>query len=293
MRIVVTGGSGLIGSWLVDRLVRRGDDVISVSKSVSPHQHGLSKPTSEVVGDLANLDLVKQVMSGGVDAVVHLAANVAPAGVPARDLLISNALSTLIVLEAAADEGIRVAVIASSISILGMAWAPNLIAPDFVPVDEGHPLRPTEGYALAKEFDEAIARMVANRWGMTVIALRFSYVGTENMIEDRLQNSKNDVRLATVLARELWGYLDVRDAAIAIDQALLAAMSARVSGAVVLNVVADDVLSDEELPALLARWFPSVALTELRHRGAYDVTRARLKLGFEAVHLRKRFTLPR
>lgn len=288
MRILITGGGGLIGRAVVDRLVRDGNEVVSVvRKPFAPDPaDGLAVATTEVVGDASDVALLDSAMTG-VQAVVHLAAIPAPVGHSAAELLEANAVTTMAVLEAAAGHGVKTAVIASSVSALGMAWADTLMHPVYVPIDEDHPLRPTEGYALSKEDDEAAARMAARRWDMTVVAFRFPFTATSSMIEHRAAEVAGDPAQALAGAKELWAYLDVRDAAAAVGLAIEAAESGRISGSLVLNAIADDVLVDRPIAELLAEWHPDVPVRPGGGRGGYAVDRARRLIGFEARHLRQ------
>lgn len=127
MKILVTGGAGLIGRYVVDRLVNSEHDVVAVVRAASAPstEEGLKRATSEVVGDVSDVELMNWVMPG-VESVVHLAAIPAPPGHTARELLVANSITTMTVFEAAAAHGVTSVVMASSISILGMAWSdPN------------------------------------------------------------------------------------------------------------------------------------------------------------------------
>jgi nucleoside-diphosphate-sugar epimerase len=280
MRIFVTGGAGLVGRAVVEQLSSRGHEIVSLVRRRSPAP--LPPGVSEEVADARDADAVDAFMDGA-DAVVHLAAIPAPGDRTTLELVNANSLATLAVLEAAGRRGVSPVVIASSISALGMAWSDELMHPLVLPVGEDHPLRPTEGYGLSKEIDEAAARMAARRWGTTVIAMRLPFTGTAEMLRER--SAARDTATELSLAKELWGYLDVRDAAAAVELALRAARDGRVSGAHVLNICADDVLPDEPLAALTARWHPNSPITGEVSRGAYATRAAEALIGFRATHL--------
>jgi hypothetical protein len=72
MRIVVTGGSGKAGRWLVEDLRARDHDVLNVDIKHDGSAHGLC-----VLADLSDLGQVYELVAGA-DAVVHLAAIPAP-----------------------------------------------------------------------------------------------------------------------------------------------------------------------------------------------------------------------
>ncbi len=50
---------------------------------------------------------------------------------------------------------------------IGRQWPP-----DYLPVDETHPLRPRDAYGLGKEMIERMARLFARRGGFTCVCLR-------------------------------------------------------------------------------------------------------------------------
>ncbi|PDQ36158.1 MAG: hypothetical protein B5766_03225 [Candidatus Lumbricidophila eiseniae] len=282
VRVVMTGARGLIGSWAADELVRAGHEVVSVIREKSEVAEGLLLAQEEVIADAGDPRVLKRVCDGA-DGLVHLAAIPSPVGSTARELIEANTVTTVNVLEAAGEGGITAAVIASSASVLGMAWCKDLMAPCYLPVDEHHPLRPTEGYALSKEADEAAARMASRRWGMSIFALRFPFTHTRDVLLARATDPSAEQEFS--LARELWGYLDVRDAAQAIRLCLDVASDESTRECTVLNIMADDVLINEELAVLMKQWHPSVGDIPGTIRGAYDVSRAAARIGFRAEHL--------
>jgi nucleoside-diphosphate-sugar epimerase len=87
----------------------------------------------------------------------------------------------------------------------------------------------------------------------------------------------------SILANELWAYLDIRDAA----RAFALALERDLAGSHVINVMAPDTNSPEPTADLLARFH---AATRLRRRihgrdVPFDLRRASDLLGFEAEHL--------
>lgn len=279
MRVLFTGGRGLLGRWAINELVHSGHRVVSVVRTNSrPPQDGLLNPYKEVIGDARDPRLMAE-LCAEADVVVHFAAVPAPVGHTATDLLLANTVSTMAVLEAAGEAGVRGVVVASSISVLGMAWSPNLLAPLTLPIDEAHPLRPAEGYALSKECDEAAARMAARRWRMPVLSLRFPFSNTREKIMERAA----DPAQQEVLAKELWGYLEATDAARATRLAAEFVFSNTSADAEALNIVADDTCSRRSLADLIREWYPGLGGAGLaKVRGAYDTGAAERLIGFRA-----------
>lgn len=71
MRVLVTGGGGFLGTAIVQRLVARGDEVVSVTRSAYPHLEVLGVTCAR--GDIAEAGVVERAAEG-CDAIIHVAA---------------------------------------------------------------------------------------------------------------------------------------------------------------------------------------------------------------------------
>ncbi|MBB6729542.1 NAD-dependent epimerase/dehydratase family protein [Cohnella zeiphila] len=242
MRIAVTGGSGKLGTWVVEELLRQGYQVVSLDERRSDKIH-----CKQLKVDLSDLGQVVGGLSGA-DAVLHLAAIPAPLGYPDSYIFANNVLSTYNVLDAAAMLGIRNVVAGSSESVFGFAWAPKRFDPLYFPIDENHPVLPREIYGLSKEVGERTGEMFARRTGMQVTFLRYSTIVAPAEYE------RLNVREPERYKHTMWSYIDIRDAV----QASLAALRSEAGGYHALNVTSDDTLSDRPTEELLDRFYPAV-----------------------------------
>ena len=276
MRVLVTGGSGTLGRALIHMLADGGHEVVSGDlRPLDPEERGLAWQR-EV--DLSDVGQVAGTMAG-CDAVVHLGAIAEPYRHPDERVFRNNVLSTFAMLQAAMLLGVGKAVVASSISALGPAWAPVRSFPLYAPVDEDHPLRPQDPYGLSKEVDERTCAMFHRRCGMSVLALRLHRVtrpGDARELAETLQDRPEG------WARNLWGYVDVRDAA----QACALCLQAENLGFEVFNVTAADTLSAVPTEELIRRYCPGV---EIRHRiegteSAWSLEKAGRLLGYHPRH---------
>jgi nucleoside-diphosphate-sugar epimerase len=265
-RVLVTGAAGNLGGAVRDELTAHGIQVVAVDRT--PGQ-GITQV------DLRDLDAVRAA-ARGCDAAIHLAAYPAPGIVADNDLFTNNTLATFHVLTAAAEQGMAAVVIASSISAYGMTFAHRPFSPRYVPIDEDHPMTPQDAYGLSKVIDEQTALMMTRAHPMSVVALRFHWVTDPGRARDRARrlNSTSD---HPVSVRELWSYIDRRDAAAACRRALAVR-----DGFHALNICAADTLSDTPTSELLARHHPE---TEIRadldpHRSPWSTDRAREVFGF-------------
>lgn len=280
MRVLVTGAGGGIGRFVVAELVAHGHAVVALDRAAEQVPAGDGGAERVHVGDCRDAGLVRAA-TAGADAVVHLAGVPRPDLVPDVELFAGNTQATFTVLDEAVRAGVRRVVTASSVSALGLAWGSGAMSPLYVPVDARHPLRPEEAYALAKQVDEATEEMFHRRHGITVLALRFPFTTTADEIAQRAALVAAD---PTEGSKELWAYLDVRDAA----RACRLAVEAEAEGFHPIHVVADDTLASLPTEQLIERFHPA---TELRaplpgRRTAYDTAAAVSLLGFRAAHPR-------
>jgi UDP-glucose 4-epimerase len=145
-KVLVTGGGGFIGSNLVRRLLRRGDDVRvldNFSTGSRSNLEGLEHDVEVIEGELRSYERVHNAVRG-VELVFHVGAlGSVPRSV--QDPLTTSAVNvegTLNVLLAARDEGIRRVIYASSSSVYGSAVE--------LPAREGAPVDPISPYGVAK-----------------------------------------------------------------------------------------------------------------------------------------------
>jgi nucleoside-diphosphate-sugar epimerase len=263
MRIVVTGGSGKGGRWVVRDLRERGHDVINVDVVHDGSAHGLC-----VRADLTDLGSVLEVTSGA-DAVVHFAAIPAPDIRPAGETFRNNTLSTYNVFSAAVQQRVGRVVWASSETVLGLPFDDP---PAFAPIDETHPPRPETSYALAKLIGETMADQFARQSGIPFLGLRISNI-MEPADYARFPTWQDE---PGVRRWNLWGYVDARDVA----QAVRLGLEADVRGADVCIVAAADTCMETDSADLMAEEFPTVdmrrAVTGRETLLAIDLARSML-----------------
>jgi UDP-glucose 4-epimerase len=233
---------------------------------------------ADVRGDDGAIDLLDRHAVAqslrGADAIIHCAAIPSPENIVPADLVQNNTMSTFNALEEAWQAGIRLAVLASSGSIYGTAWAPEPLTQPYLPVDEDSPLQYVDPYALTKDFLERMGQMYARR-GMTVTALRFQWILTTEEVRE-LADTVPEVDGA----RNLWGYVDLDDAARACVLALSPSPDRAPFEA--LLIAARDTRVREPTGSLLDQYSPQ---SERRAAvpgtaGAFDCSRAARVIGW-------------
>ncbi len=269
MRIVVTGGTGKGGKWVVRELRDAGHDVLNVDVRHDGSPHGQC-----LVADLTDLGQALDSLSGA-DAVVHFAAIPAPELRPVGETFRINAMSTYNVFAAAEQHRLRRVVWASSETVLGL---PFDTPPSFAPIDESIEPRPESSYALSKLVGETMAIQFARRTGIGFLGMRISNI----MDPEDYANFPSFWDDARIRKWNLWGYVDARDVATAARLGL----ETDIEGAQVCIVAAADTVMTRPSADLMAEVFPSVPLRrEVRGRETLlAIDGARRLLGYEPAH---------
>ena len=181
-RIVVTGGAGLIGSHLADRL-RADNDVVVADDLSKGTRERVPDGVEFVAADLTDADDVERLVTEDVDVVFHLAAYTDTNYERPRQLFEENSAMTYNLLERMDDVGVDNVVFTSSSTVYGEAPRPT-------PEDYA-PLEPISVYGASKLTDEALLSTYAHSQGMTVWCFRFAnIVGPKqrgNVIPDFVQ----------------------------------------------------------------------------------------------------------
>ena len=170
--VLVTGATGLLGGWLVRRLVAEGADVVALVRDWVPRSNLLSSElvarVTMVRGDVRDQDLLERTMGEyEVDTVFHLAAQTI-VGVANRNpvsTLDTNIRGTWALLEAARRSPlVRSIVTASSDKAYGDH--------EKLPYDESAALKGEHPYDASKSCSDLIARMYAVTFGVPVAITR-------------------------------------------------------------------------------------------------------------------------
>ena len=278
-RVAVTGSHGKLGRTVVRHLREIGLDVLAIDRAGGDPRE---VDGEFLVVDLTDYGQVVEALTGGVDehaaveAVVHLAAIPAPGMRTNAATYANNSAATYNVFAACRAARIDRIVWASSETVLGL---PFDTAPPYAPVDEESPPRPESTYALNKTLEEEMARHFC-RWqpDMVAVGLRFSnvmdvtdYAEFPSFDADPHQRRWN-----------LWGYIDARDGAQAVEKAL----AHDVPGSDVFVIANADTVMTRSSESLMAEVYPDVPLTkELgEHETLLGIDKARRVLGYVPRH---------
>lgn len=276
MKVLLTGAAGRIGKHVARELLDHEHEVRALDRVAIPAE--IRFDVEVVYADLGDrLELLRSAQ--GCDAIVHLAAIPSPAH-GEDGIFPVNVTGTQWILAAAEANGITRVVMASSCTAYGFAFALQPLEPQYLPVDEDHPLLPQDMYGLSKMVNEETAKAYARR-GVNTICLRMPHVmqlpGERPQWRRRhLSNSFN------MHSADLWSYVAVEDAA----RAFRLSVESQLTGFHVFNISARDSFGRGDVRQAVKEYFPNLAsyAEELTHDAPlYSTVRARDVLGFEAA----------
>jgi len=176
MRALVTGGSGFIGSNLVDALVERGDEVTVIDDLSTGRRQNLEGAVSRGA-ELCVVDVRDRAEVGAVfaratpEVVFHMAAQIdvrRSMADPMTDMRI-NVGGTINVLDAARGSGVRRVV---NTSTGGAIYGEGKI----LPAPEDHPVAPESPYGLSKFCAEGYCDLYHRMHGLSTVSLRYGNV---------------------------------------------------------------------------------------------------------------------
>jgi UDP-glucose 4-epimerase len=280
--VLVTGGLGQSGRWLVDRLA---DDyeVVCADRAHPGFGEQGNRAIQFRALDLTDRGAVFDLVTGvAPDAVVHWGAIPVAGRHPGGDVFENNTLAAYNVLAAAGRVEARV-VQASSDGAYGFFGAAETPVPDELPITEEHALRPEDDYGLSKVAAEEVAKSVSRRDGVAVASIRPSWIQYPGQYPCRDEGYTSDLAAG---AGNYWSYVDIRDVVGLVRVALLGTKDGRIEGHEAFNCVAPDNALGEELTGLMQEFYGSLPedCAVDGDASAYSVAKAEAVLGWTPQH---------
>jgi len=166
-KILITGGTGFIGSHLANKL-SKNNEVIVYDNLSRCSQIKLNENIKFIKGDICDIETLNQVDSD-IDIIYHLAAvsRVLESIENPRKCFDVNVNATFNVVEFAGKIGSKL-VFSSSREVYGDA--------QYIPVDEGHPHNPKNPYGASKLAGELVVRIMSEIYGIQHTIIRLSNV---------------------------------------------------------------------------------------------------------------------
>ena len=283
MKILVTGALGKVGRATVAAAQQAGHDVTATDQA--PPAYGPTDPSAApyIRADLTDhgqtVDVVARVRP---DAVVHTAGIPEPFQDTEVAVFDTNLPVLFHVVEAVRTVGVPRLVVMSSETATGYMTGDPVLLPDYLPVDEDHPLRPREAYALTKVLGEhlldALVRRRDSAVPVTAVSIRPSLVTTGEMYDGFIRRTREAEPAPSF---NQWTFVDADDLG---DLALRAA-TADTPGHEVVYAAQPDNLRGEPLADLVAKAYgddaPPVGDLERPDAGALSIAKARRLFGWE------------
>jgi UDP-glucose 4-epimerase len=308
MRVVVTGGSGRAGEYIIAEMAAHGWEVINADRNPpgpiagggdeAKNERGPS--TSSGRADRGAQDAQTEWQSpalfwqvdvtdfgdvvnavAGADAVIHMAAIPAPNHMPENQLFRINMLSSWNVLEACEVHGVKRVVMASSVNALGAGWGEHTYPPLYFPVDESHPTRVEDAYSQSKWLGEQMAQAFIRRGHIKQVAnMRFHGLwDPATAVAHRERGDKKETSGRRGMG--LWSWTGRHDAA----RACRLAIENDFEGAEAFFINASDTVLDIPTVDAIRKEYPGVPLRKpIEGFGsALDISKAKRILGWEPV----------
>ncbi|HET7324292.1 MAG TPA: NAD-dependent epimerase/dehydratase family protein [Halococcus sp.] len=207
-RVLVTGGAGLVGSHLTERLLC--DNEVVVADDLSKGERERVPDGAEFIeADMTDPEDVAAVITSDLDCVFHFAAYTDTNYANPRQLFEENGAMTYNVLERMADVGVSNIAFTSSSTVYGEAPMPT-------PEDYA-PLEPISIYGASKLADEGILSTYAHSHGFTVWLFRFANIvgpyQRGNVVPDFIEKLEDNPDRLEILGdgRQEKSYLHVSD----------------------------------------------------------------------------------
>lgn len=187
-KILVIGGAGYIGSHVVKELLDGGYEALVFDDMSTGQEVNLFKEAGFIKGNILDRKALDGAISQNIDAVIHLAGKKAVGeSMENPQKYAENNLNGVVnIVNSMVDNGVKHMVFSSSAAVYGM--------PQYLPLDEKHPLNPMSFYGYTKLATENLLSWYAKLKDFNYIALRyFNAVGyaADKSITGREKNPQN------------------------------------------------------------------------------------------------------
>jgi UDP-glucose 4-epimerase len=279
MKLLITGAHGKVGRATIAAALRAGHQVTGVDLGRPSFDRPDPDAPRYQQADLTDAGSAFALLARTrFDAVIHSAAIPEPTGNPPHVVFHNNLMGVFNLLEAAIRFGVPRFVNVSSETVPGFFFPERRWRPEYLPIDEEHPVRPQDPYALAKAFGEQLCDAAVARSDLRAISIRPSWVQND---DNYAWNLGPQLRDPDTPSAGYWAYIDVEDLA----AALLLAAASDLPGHEVFYIASPDAASTLTLPELLERQGLADAIPlrtlDRPDAGGISIAKARRLLGYE------------
>jgi UDP-glucose 4-epimerase len=170
LKVLVTGGAGFIGSNIVDILIENGHEVCIIDNLSHSKRNNINDKAKLYKMDIRDKNVVRVFSVEKPEILIHHAAQISVTNSindPCNDASI-NIIGSLNLLEAAKETKVKKIIYPTSAAIFG--------EPDYLPIDENHPLNMNCGYGVSKHTVEHYLKIYKAIYGIDYISLIYSNV---------------------------------------------------------------------------------------------------------------------
>lgn len=296
--MIFTGGSGKAGKHAIPELLAHGHKILNVDL-VPLDVPGVDNVKADLTDSGQCFNALSMMYNLGEcdtgvgampkpDAVVHFAAIPRILLRPDNETYRINTLSTYNVIEAAVKLGIRKIIFASSETTYGVCFANGERKPEYLPLDEEHPVVPEDSYAMSKVCNEVTARSFQRRTGFDIYGIRIN-----NVVEPHEYAKDFPKYFADPGARRrnFFAYIDARD----LGQLVHRCLMTDGLGYQIFNAANDDHSVSLTSQELIDKFYVDVPLRKDKfgtYEGFYSNEKAKRMLGWTEQHNWRKYITP-
>ncbi|KEI89876.1 UDP-glucose 4-epimerase [Clostridium botulinum B2 433] len=170
MKVLVSGGAGFIGSNLVDKLINLGHNVCIIDNLSTGNINNVNKKAQLYINDILDPNVSKIFEKEKFDIVYHLAAQIDVQKSITNPIFDSNVnvCGTINIINNCVNYNVKKIVYSSSAAVYGH--------PEYLPIDEGHGIKPISYYGLSKYTAEEYIRLFSSLNNLDFTILRYANV---------------------------------------------------------------------------------------------------------------------
>lgn len=204
MKLLVTGGSGYIGSVVTSQLRDEGHEAVVFDDLSKGHEGAVPERVEFARGSLLDRGRIDEVLAQGFDGVLHFAALslVGESVEQPEKYYRNNVCGTLNLLEAMVEHGAKRLVFSSTAAVYG--------EPEEVPIRETDPTLPTNPYGASKLAVDRMIGAVAEARGLSATSLRyFNVAGAHGQFGENHEPETHLIPLVLRAASGEWDHVDI------------------------------------------------------------------------------------
>jgi len=269
MKVLITGGNGMIGRFLISALKDKYDFVV-FGRRAKPKEFEVEY----CQGDLLDFDQIDKALEG-VHKIIHLGAFSSISEEAPIQQFDVNVKGTYNLLEAAVRHDVKTVIFASTACVYG--FVADGFSPDYFPIDEKYLCQPKDTYGFSKLAGEELFKYYSRRYRINTVILRLSVV----IDVDRGIYFMHDEDTKSGIG---WAYIDIRD----VVEVMRLSLESKFDKAEIFNVVMDGAFSQTDTLTLLKKYYPTSDLSRMAElckkdpmMATYSNAKAKRMLGFK------------